>query len=123
MRKFEPKKAFIGLCIAMAGSDERIDMKEIAKLRELMARYGFSHSEVVREIEDFSKMNIEEALIYGRQCVKALPHLNEEMRDNLLISLAEIAFADSIYNEAQIRMLDSVKRRLNWGDENVSSMN
>ena len=123
MHKFEPKKAFIGLCIAMAGSDERIDMQEIAKLRELMARYGFSHSEVVREIEDFSKMNIEEALIYGRQCVKALPHLDEEMRDNLLISLAEIAFADSIYNEAQIRMLDSVKRRVDWGDENVSSMN
>lgn len=107
----------------MAGSDERIDMQEIAKLREVMERYGFSHNEVVREIEDFSKMNIEEALIYGRQCVKALPHLDEEMRDNLLISLAEIAFADSVYNEAQIRMLDSVKRRLNWGDENVSSMN
>ena len=120
MQKFEPKKAFIGLCIAMAGSDERIDIQEIAKLREVMERFGFSHNEVVREIEDFSRMNIEEALIYGRQCVKALPHLNEEMRDNLLISLTEIAFVDSIYNETQLRMLDSVKRRLNWeGNERI----
>ena len=104
----------------MAGSDERIDIQEIAKLREVMERFGFSHNEVVREIEDFSRMNIEEALIYGRQCVKALPHLDEEMRDNLLISLTEIAFVDSIYNETQLRMLDSVKRRLNWeGNERM----
>ena len=117
MEKFEQKKAFIGLCIAMAGSDQRIDMREIAKLKEVMVRYGFSDDEVVRELEDFSKMNIEEALIYGRRCVKALSYLDDDMRDNLLISLSEIAMADSIYHENQLKMFEIVKRRLNWKEE------
>ncbi len=63
-------------------------------------------------------MNIEEALIYGRKCVRALPHLDNDMSGNLLVSLAEIAFANSIYNEKQVRMLELVKERLNWDEEN-----
>jgi len=123
MEIFEPKKAFIGLCIAMAGSDKRIDMQEIAKLKEIMTRYGFSHDDVVQEINDFSNMNIEEALIYGRKCVRTLPHLDNDMSGNLLVSLAEIAFANSIYNETQLRMLELVKERLNWEDEKETSSN
>jgi len=123
MEIFEPKKAFIGLCIAMAGSDKRIDMQEIAKLKEIMTRYGFSHSDVVREIDDFSNMNIEEALIYGRKCVRTLPHLDNDMSGNLLVSLVEIAFANSIYNERQLRMLELVKEQLNWDDGSEISLN
>ena len=109
------RKAFIGLCIAMAGCDPKMDIKEIMKLRKVMDRYGFSEEEVVRELKDFSKMNIEEALLYGRQCMAALPGLDEDLKKRLLISLSEIALAEDEFEETETKVMDTVMKRLKSG--------
>ena len=110
-REEASRKAFIGLCIAMAGCDSKMDIKEISKLRRVMDRYGFSEKEVVRELKDFSKMNIEEALLYGRKCMAALPELDEDLQKRLLISLTEIALAEDDFEETEIRVMNTVMDR------------
>ena len=106
------RKAFIGLCIAMAGCDSKMDIKEILKLRKVMDRYGFSEEEVVSELKDFSRMNIEEALLYGRQCMAALPGLDKDLVRRLLISLSEIALAEDEFEESELNVMDAVMKRL-----------
>ena len=106
------RKAFIGLCIAMAGCDSKMDLREVSKLRKVMDRYGFSEEEVVRELEDFSKMNIEEALLYGRRCMAALPMLDEDLKKRLLISLTEIALAEDDFEETEMTVINSVMNRI-----------
>lgn len=109
------RKAFIGLCIAMAGCDSKMDINEIRKLRKVMDRYGFSENEVVNELKDFSKMNIEEALLYGRQCMAALPGLDKDLKKRLLVSLSEIALAEDDFEESEMNMLNSVMNRIKSG--------
>ena len=106
------RKAFIGLCIAMAGSNTKMNIKEISKLRRVMDRYGFSEEEVVRELKDFSKMNIEEALLYGRRCMAALPELDEDLQKRLLISLTEIALAEDDFEETEMSVMNTVMHRI-----------
>lgn len=106
------RKAFIGLCIAMAGCDSKMDIKEILKLRKVMDRYGFSEEEVVSELNDFSRMNIEEALLYGRQCMAALPGLDKDLMKRLLISLSEIALAEDDFEESEMNVMNAVMKRL-----------
>ena len=106
------RKAFIGLCIAMVGSDSKMDLSEIAKLRKVMDRYGFSEDEVARELKDFSRMNIEEALIYGRRCMAALPGLNEELQKRLLVSLTEIALAEDEFEDTEMHVINSVLNQM-----------
>ena len=106
------RKAFIGLCIAMAGCDSKMDIKEILKLRKVMDRYGFSEEEVVSELKDFSRMNIEEALLYGRQCMAALPDLDKDLVRRLLISLSEIALAEDDFEESEMNVMNAVIKRL-----------
>lgn len=109
------RKAFIGLCIAMAGCDSKMDIKEILKLRKVMDRYGFSEKEVVSELKDFSKMNIEEALLYGRQCMAALPGLDPNLKKRLLISLSEIALAEDDFEDTEMRVMNAVMNRIKSG--------
>ena len=106
------RKAFIGLCIAMTGSDSKMDIKELSKLRKVMDRYGFSEKEVVRELEDFSEMNIEEALLYGRRCMLALPELDEGLKNRLLISLTEIALAEDEFKDTEMKVINTVMNRI-----------
>ncbi len=106
------RKAFIGLCIAMAGSDSKMDLREVSKLRKVMDRYGFSEAEVVRELKDFSKMNIEEALLYGRRCIAALPELDEDLKKRLLISLTEIALAEDDFEDTEMTVINTVMNRI-----------
>ena len=106
------RKAFIGLCIAMTGSDSRMDIKELSKLRKVMDRYGFSEEEVVRELKDFSEMNIEEALLYGRQCMLALPGLDEGLKKRLLISLTEIALAEDDFKDTEMKVMTTVMSQI-----------
>ena len=106
------RKAFIGLCIAMAGCDPKMDIKELSKLRKVMDRYGFSEKEVVRELEDFSEMNIEEALLYGRRCMAALPELDEGLKKRLLISLTEIALAEDDFEDTEMKVINTVMNRI-----------
>jgi len=106
------RKAFIGLCIAMAGCDSRMDVKEISKLRKVMDRYGFSEEEVVEELKEFAKMNIEEALIYGRRCMAALPGLDNDLKKRLLISLSEIALAEDSFEESEMNVMNAVLNRI-----------
>lgn len=112
IREMEPRRAFIGLCIAMAGCDEKLEFREIAKLREVMDRNGFTQAEVVKELEDFSLMNIEEAFIYGRRCIAAVPALTEKMMEKLLESLFEIAIADDYLHEMETKVMNLVKARM-----------
>jgi len=109
------RKAFIGLCIAMAGCDSKMDIKEILKLRKVMDRYGFSEEEVVSELKDFSKMNIEEALLYGRQCMAALPGLDKDLKRRLLISLSEIALAEDDFEVNEMNVMNAVMDRIRSG--------
>ncbi|TFB11857.1 TerB family tellurite resistance protein [Candidatus Marinimicrobia bacterium MT.SAG.3] len=111
-REEESRRAFIGLCIAMAGCDSKMDIKEISKLRRVMDRYGFSEKEVVRELKEFSKMNIEEALLYGRKCMAALPELDEDLQKRLLISLTEIALAEDDFEETEMSVMNTVMHRI-----------
>lgn len=104
------RKAFIGLCIAMAGCDSKMDLKELSKLRKVMDRYGFSEEEVVRELHDFSKMNIEEALLYGRRCMAALPNLGSDLKKRLIISLSEIALAEDDFEETELKVMNNVMK-------------
>lgn len=106
------RKAFIGLCIAMAGCDSRMEINEIRKLRKVMDRYGFSEEEVVSELKDFSKMSIEEALLYGRKCMAALPGLDKGLKKRLLISLSEIALAEDEFEESELNVLNAVLNRI-----------
>ncbi len=106
------RKAFIGLCIAMAGCDSKMAYKELSKLRKVMDRYGFSEKEVVQELKDFSEMNIEEALLYGRRCMSALPELDEVLKKRLLISLSEIALAEDDFKETEMVVLNSVMKQI-----------
>ena len=110
------RKAFIGLCIAMAGCDSKMDLKEISKLRKVMDRYGFSEKEVVQELKDFSEMNIEEALLYGRRCMAALPELDEDLKKRLLISLTEIALAEDEFEETEMKVINTVMNRIEFGE-------
>ena len=109
------RKAFIGLCIAMAGCDSKMDIKEILKLRNVMDRYGFSEEEVVSELKDFSKMNIEQALLYGRQCMAALPGLDGDLKKRLLISLSEIALAEDDFEDTEMKVMNAVMNRIQNG--------
>ena len=113
-RIFKPEKAFIGLCIAIAGCDEKIDLRQLNKLREVTKRNGIFEEDVIRELDDFSKMNIEEALIYGRRCMAALPELESEMKNMLLLSLYEIALADSDYHQMELKVIETVKKRMEF---------
>lgn len=110
------RKAFIGLCIAMAGCDSKMDIKEISKLRKVMDRYGFSEEEVVSELKDFSKMNIEEALIYGRRCMAALPNLDKDLRKRLIISLSEIALAEDDFQDTEMKVMSTVMNWIDFGE-------
>lgn len=106
------RKAFIGLCIAMVGCDSKLDLKELMKLRKVMDRYGFSEEEVVRELKDFSKMNIEEALLYGRRCMAALPDLDDGLKKRLLLSLSEIALSEDDFKDTEMTVMNTVMNRL-----------
>lgn len=107
------RQAFIGLCIAMAGCDLKMDIKEISKLRKVMDRYGFSEEEVVSELKNFSKMDIEEALLYGRRCMAALPNLDKNLKKRLIISLSEIALAEDDFQVTEMKVMNTV---MNWID-------
>ena len=55
----KPRKAFIAICFAMVGVDQKIDERELDKLEEVLERSGFEMSEVVKEIESLCKMENE----------------------------------------------------------------
>lgn len=110
------RKAFIGLCIAMAGCDSKMDVKEISKLRKVMDRYGFSEEEVVSELKNFSKMDIEEALLYGRRCMAALPNLDKNLKKRLIISLSEIALAEDDFQDTEMKVMNTVMKWIDKGE-------
>ncbi len=115
-REAASRKAFIGLCIAMAGCDSKMDIKEISKLRKVMDRYGFSEEEVVSELKYFTGMNIEEALFYGRKCMAELPGLDNDLRRRLLISLSEIALAEDDFEDSELNVMNAVMNRIKSGE-------
>jgi len=105
----KPRNAFIGMCISMMGIDQHIDEREVAKVAEVLARYGFSEKEIRDEIKSCSKMSIKAAIRYGQKCAAAITKLDDDMQKKLIQSLTEIAEADEYFHDAEKSLLVGIK--------------
>ena len=104
-----PRSAFIGVCFAMMGVDEMIDQRELTKLLEVLNRFGFNEEEIMKEMSNFTNLSLSEALRYGQKSMAAITGLDDEMRDNLVQALTEIAISDEYFHDTEKTLLSAVK--------------
>jgi len=105
----KPRKAFIAICFAMVGVDQKIDERELDKLEEVLERSGFELSEIDKEIESFNEMDITKIARYMGKCMAAITKLDDTMADNLIQALTEIAKADDYFQDIEKNFVESVK--------------
>lgn len=112
----KPRNAFIGVCFAMMGVDEMIDQRELTKLFEVLDRYGISEDEIMDEMRIFSNLDSKEGIRYGQKSMAAITGLDDEMRENLVQALTEIAISDEYFHDAEKTLLTAVKMTLGMPD-------
>ena len=105
----KPRKAFIAICFAMVGVDQKIDERELDKLEEVLERSGFEMSEVDKEIESLCKMDVSKMVRHMAKCMAAITKLDDTMADNLIQALTEIAKADDYFQDIEKNFVESVK--------------
>ena len=108
----KPRSAFIGVCFAMMGVDEMIDQRELTKLFEVLDRYGFTEDEITEEMNNFTNLNLKEGLRYGQKSMAAITGLDNDMREDLVQAMTEIAISDEYFHDAEKTLLTAVKMTL-----------
>jgi len=108
----KPRSAFIGVCFAMMGVDEMIDQRELTKLFEVLDRYGFTEDEIMEEMNNFTSLNMKEGLRYGQKSMAAITGLDNDMREDLVQAMTEIAISDEYFHDAEKTLLTAVKMTL-----------
>ena len=110
MLGMEPRAAFIGVCFAMMGVDEAIDQRELTKLFEVLDRYGFNEEEILDEMNKFSGLSLTEGMRYGQESMADITGLDNDMRENLIQALTEIAVSDEYFHDTEKTLLNAVKK-------------
>ena len=105
----KPRKAFIAICFAMVGIDQKIDERELEKFNEVLERSGFEISEVDKEIESLCKLDISKMVRHMTKCMAAITKLDDNMADNLIRALTDIAKADDYFHDIEKNFVESVK--------------